>query len=144
MVVNMKTRQKSATEGRRNSVSDIAEYFKSRAESQNSPMGDKKKSQSKNKDKDKEKELKEVRENIKRLIDQDGQQKDEGVIANANGGGSDSPLNGNHDNVEQDQREQINNQEETTNDTELLCESQTTIATQTNDDEMLKAIRELA
>lgn len=137
----MKTRQKSATEERRNSVSDIKEYFQAQAKCSSPTMSNARKTTStKSKDKEKERELREVRNNIKALIDNDGKletsAKDPGSIgANANGGnvafdhdkGNDPD---NHDNSE------IASGPNTP--------KLTSTATQTSEDEILKAIRELA
>lgn len=123
-----RTRQQSASLERKNSVSEITDYFQTKVN--NSPMSTRKAS-GKAKDKEREKELRETRENIKALIK--GIDNPAQINENANGGADNNAgapdRNGNDHADSSDQGDAL----------EL-----NTIATQTNEDEILSAIKELA
>lgn len=153
----IQTRTKSASQTeRRNSVSDIADFFQSKI--LNSPMpptnktGRKTSGKAKDKEKDKErkKEIKEVKENIKRYLEQDDmsntgqEQKDQSKgsdnqsteteiedMSNSNDLSAIEP-NNEHGNLEPNEKN---------TPTADNCQNK---ATQTSDDEILKALKELA
>lgn len=125
------TRQKSAEQKRRNSVSDITDFFEGKTVNMpptpnpaRKPSGKK----DKEKEKEREKELNRARESIKNFIANDGKDK-----SNANG---DHTMTG-----EQHVEQSESTQPENSLNHEKACTSR---ATQTTEDEMLKAIKELA
>lgn len=122
----MQTRRNCAKQERRNSVSETVEFFQAKLDVKmpNSPRQPRKAS-GRTKDKEKEKELREVRENIKHYIQYETFSKES--KDNANGGAEAIS----HDNTQ--------SQENVQEQLELVS-----TATQTCDDEMLKAIKELA
>lgn len=133
-----RTRQQSASLERRNSVSEITDYFQTKAN--NTPMS--RKASGKTKDKEREKELKETRENIKALIkgiDSPTPIKDNSE--NTNGGDQ-----ANAGAVNRDSNENVHDDEshDKSNAREKETKEINSIATQTSEDEMLSAIKELA
>lgn len=133
----IRTRRRTEKQERRNSVSDIADYFnrqdKMTGTSTCKTSGRSQKD--KEKDKEKEKELREVRENIKAMIDNDNNKDTDQRPLNANGD------NAKHDNEIASKQVESN----TISETSIIKETGAiSIATQTNDDEILKALRELA
>lgn len=154
----MHTRLRSASNSqeRRNSVSDISEIFQSKINSNSismPPTGRKTSGRSKaekEKDKEREKSVKEARENIKAYLNK---MDDKGNIANGEKASAESAPNSpvrdndcNHaeenasDNHEDATGDDEQNEEEI-NDKAIKSHS---IHTQTNEDEILKAIKELA
>lgn len=118
----MVTRNCVASSGRRNSVGEIAEYFETKM-----PKGARKASgrMTREKEKEKEKELKEARDSIEHYI-QTGELGRNPINGN--------PIeNANHDNCNQ-----------RSNEEEPAQVSKTSIATQTTEDDLLSAIKELA
>lgn len=134
----IKTRQKSASQERRNSVSDIKEYFLAKNKDSDSPMPPKKQAD-KIKDKERAKEAKQARENIRAMIeglDKQGDQTNDESTENANGVNTSKEKSLNH----VDGANAL-----TTNElgvTQIQSQS-TTVATQTSEDEILSAINEL-
>lgn len=134
------SRQEKEKQERRNSVSEITEFFQSVANSPSNMAS--KKSSGRAKDKEKEKEIKEIKANIRNyIINGEPLKRSDNASANANG--VNATLNHDNSHVQstlncnsEDQTEQISAQVDN--------ENSTSIATQTNDDEMLKAIKELA
>lgn len=145
------TRTKSnSSQDKRRSVSDITDLFQAKIDtpvtSPSKQMPPRKISGKK--DKEKEKELKEVRENIKRYINNMGSNND---TANANGDSTPSAIKA----TSSLEREATNTQHDHSNEhvdeqaidgvKNASPESEkVSIATQTTEDEMLKAIKELA
>lgn len=141
------TRQQTALQQRRNSVSDIADFFnaKSKDNSDSSPMPPKNTSRasrkpSGKKDKEREKELNAARENIRRYINDNSMEEANMADNTSNGEIQSSKSNHVNDHAE---TSAINKDE-----TEISQPSQAmanrSIATQTSDDEVLTAIKELA
>lgn len=133
MKLRNKSNSSSASQERRNSVSDIKEFFqpKSQAMSTRKTSG--------KKDKERAKEAREALENIKSMIAKENEKSDndQSVSANANG---DTQLTCNQDH---DTNSSVQNENATLTSDETLTHT-TSIATQTSEDEILKAIRELA
>lgn len=133
----MKLRNKSSLQDRRNSVSDIKEFFQSKS----TPMSSRKVSGKKDKDKDKERarEAREARESIKAYLENDKLKEKENNInrTNANGEGQSSKMV-EHDNNDHDLASKAENA------TPVASQTKPSIATQTSKDEILKAIEELA
>lgn len=129
------SRQDKEKTERRNSVSEITEFFQSVANSPNNMST--RKTSGRIKDKEKEKELREVKANIRNYIIND-----EPLKSNDNANGVNAQLN--HDNIQghatsNDETEQLNAPNASTS-----VQGTKDNATQTNDDEILKAIKELA
>lgn len=151
--IQTRTRSASNQQERRNSVSDIAEYFQSKIPNQSTPMSTRKMSgkTTKEKEKERKRELKETRENIKNFIQNMPRE-------NANGESQStvqqeaitSESNQDHDNISfKDLPSQVNTdlQEVATNasnNNDNAISTKVSIATQTSEDEILSAIQELA
>lgn len=157
----IKTRQKSAQEGRRNSVSELTELFQSQdliptpKDSMAPRKTSGKSAKDREKDKERAKEVKIVKENIKTLI----MNMDKENSPNTNGGAPqhveestnrDEPLNDRSPNdssqedstiPSQDALNELDTQEDSTRNANSKSN---TIATQTNEDEILVALKELA
>lgn len=132
------TRQKTLEQSeRRNSVSDITEFFQSKTpKSTMPPPINQRKTSGKNRDKENQKEIREIKENIKQYLNSS----DENYQMITNGGKPKECEKGNHADCNSPAVQSLNYDEEC-----ILNENQTTTrATQTTEDEMLKAIRELA
>lgn len=133
-----RTRQQSrkGSQERRNSVSDIADYFISLSDQSNqSPMAPKKAMNKLSKEKEKERklEIKQTRENIKTMIEG----LNDNLSANANGDGVNEKA---LDHEGKDNSRSLNGEEEM----QTPGVNGNSVATQTNDEEILKAIKELA
>lgn len=139
----IQTRKKTASQQeRRNSVSDIADFFQNKIADNSTPMSHtpkatRKMSGKKDKDKERRKEVREIKENIKNYLNTDMESPLQ-LRENANGethsSGTSACLGDDHDTGELsvDNEPLINNSKMRNS------------ATQTNEDEMLKAIQELA
>lgn len=160
----MQTRLRSSSNSqeRRNSVSDIADFFQAKVN--NSPINSPimpgpagRKTSGRAKDKEKEKELKTVRENIKTLI---SKMDNVNTKSNANGadqlsaisvsGATDHDQDQSHDNsqlqedTETNTKDQSHNVDTEESDAPISQREGTSKATQTSEDEILRAIHELA
>lgn len=140
----IQTRGRTASnQERRNSVSEITEFFQSKTKPVDSPMSTRKVSgkQAKEKEKERKKELKETRENIQKYLNQD-------KALNANANGNVQPtVNKNAEHVDaetlnQDSQDNVG----AINDKEIEKDEKKSAdcSTQTSEDEILKAIQELA
>lgn len=131
----IKTRQQSASQERRNSVSEITEFFQAKASPRamsNRKTSGKNSNKMKEKEKDKEraKEAKEARENIRKMLLEDSDKGTKDESDNANG-------------VKKSQHEdEVTEPCPDQSHEENACKS--TAFTQTSEDEILNAIKELA
>lgn len=141
-----KTQNKTLSQERRNSVSEITEFFQAQVQTQfvqQSPMSTpnpvRKTSgrlKEKEKNKEREKELKQARENIKAFIAKmpENQSTETGICTNEES---------NHDKQTTNMLNNEQDKEESPIEQPLNCNT-TSSSTQTEEDEILKAIRELA
>lgn len=131
-------RKKNNSHERSNSVSDITHFFQTQIQDQ---MASGTRKQSGRKDKEKEKELREVRENIRAMIENDSPFDHD--KANANGGlKPNKEINDGGLKATSAVNSSIENNNSQEQDS--ILKSLTTVATQTTEDEILSAIKELA
>lgn len=134
----IRTRKQSATDGRRNSVSDIKDYFLAKSNETISPMPPKKASAKvKSQEKEKRKELNQVRQNIKAMIEGQLGEGDQPTVSSSE-----------HVECENNQTELAHAHDATSEQSHEQCGlglevTKTSVATQTSEDEMLSAISEL-
>lgn len=138
----IKKRKKSAQEKqeRRNSVSDIKEYFLSKT--QVTPMPPKKLSGKK--DKEKERELREVRANIKAMIEADNLPSNVSQIETNTNGDNALDRDDNADEHAKPHENTANEHDGSTTQAIAHQSDKVCVATQTHEDEILSAIKELA
>lgn len=134
----IRTRKQSANQQRRNSVSDIKDFFQSKsvdATKNSNTMSTKK---DKEKDKERAKEAREARENIKAMLLRDDIASKENTTSENN--------NANGDNMIKEKDTEIAHAEPQamTEHGEETLNLSSTVATQTSEDAILSALKELA
>lgn len=150
----IQTRNKSASQERRNSVSDLADLFQGKGVSTPSTPMPQRKASGKQKEKERKEEIRRTKENIKNYIKQMDQEKDNNTELSQQNANGENQSTGTHLlTLEHDQSKSTaisaENTESHASDIRQYLQdeselSKKSVAVQTNEDEMLKAIRELA